>query len=100
MQQRQWSPAEAAEFTAARLAHVLRMLADDPKARLGMHRAVGIARRQGYGEVAVMGLNQVLGGELLTALALLQMARWTRSGAPRCREKCARGRRGPRKRSP
>ena len=52
MQHRQWSPAEAAEFAAARLAHTLRMLADDPKARLGMHRAAGIARTQGYGEKA------------------------------------------------
>ena len=64
MQHRQWSPAEAAEFAAARLAHTLRMLADDPKARLGMHRAAGIARTQGYGEVSVSGLKF---SELLTA---------------------------------
>ena len=63
MQHRQWSPAEAAEFAAARLAHTLRMLADDPKARLGMHRAAGIARTQGYGEVSVSGLKF---SELLT----------------------------------
>ena len=57
MQHRQWSPAEAAEFAAARLTRTLRMLADDPKARLGMHRAAGIARIQGYGEVSVSGLK-------------------------------------------
>ena len=57
MQHRQWSPAEAAEFAAARVARTLRMLADDPKARLGMHRAAGIARTQGYGEVSVLGLK-------------------------------------------
>ena len=39
-------------------------LADDPKARLGMHRAAGIARTQGYGEVSVSGLKF---SELLTA---------------------------------
>lgn len=64
MQHRQWSPAEAAEFAAARLTLTLRMLADDPKARLGMHRAVGIARIQGYGEVSASGLKF---SELLTA---------------------------------
>ena len=65
MQHRQWSPAEAAEFAAARVARMLRMLADDPKARLGMHRAAGIARSrtQGYGEVSVLGLKF---SELLT----------------------------------
>ena len=64
MQHRQWSPAEAAEFAAARLTLTLRMLADDPKARLGMHRAAGIARIQGYGEVSASGLKF---SELLTA---------------------------------
>ena len=51
-----WSPTEAAEYKAACAAATLRLLAGDPKARLGLHRALGIARAQGYGETAIMGI--------------------------------------------
>ena len=52
-----WSPTEAAEYKAACAAATLRLLAGDPKARLGLHRALGIARAQGYGETAIMGIK-------------------------------------------
>ena len=35
----------------------MRQLVYDPKARLGLHRALGIARAQGYGETAIMGIK-------------------------------------------
>ena len=52
-----WSPQQAAEFKAAASVAFLRALAEDPKARLGLHRAAGIARAQGYVKVDVMGIR-------------------------------------------
>ena len=52
-----WSPQQAAEFKAAASVAFLRALAEDPKARLGLHRAAGIARAQGYDKVDVMGIR-------------------------------------------